>query len=337
MASLTFAPLLGDWHCGTVKPTRKDPKKEEVARHMGIQVTKITSGATTVIFYASPLMIDLDGSANAYGPPGSGALEKLSCGGNAGQGWFGVVAYTPSQVAQLNKEKGFTEDRGPKEKLRIDTSAPGYIPPVPHHPKSAHHKGGHPAQPEKHYPLFQRSDQPRPGFYVSCSSKAADKSRPRWDQRRYIDAATVPFGALGGLLGRSGGVVLEDKCVSFCVERGREATYPFKDTGPGGGNLSEVSLAAAMTLGAKNGGDNEFVCAHFALPRSMSVDPRTLFGQLAAADNADDLRFLVAKQLEVGPSGHALAELNKRQAAAAHTKLPPNYDAVAAALKRIGF
>jgi hypothetical protein len=102
-------------------------------------------------------------------------------------------------------------------------------------------------------PVIQGPNDPAPGFYVSPTSYG-DHSRPETDQRRYVDAARVPYIAIPPEV-RALGVQMGD--VALVEYRGFRCDAVVAEGGPAG-KIGEGSIFLAATLGMnsspKNGG-----------------------------------------------------------------------------------
>lgn len=322
MARLSIDDVLGPWRCGRVN--KDDP--DSAAKHANIQLSQISLGATKAFFYYSPLVIDVDGAPNAYGPRGTNHLDSIENAGDVAKGYYGVVAFSPAQLEAENRKYGFTGETPAKEKLRIDLNARCLL---------------------GRYPVFQRSDQPRSDLYVSkCPYHVkGTENLPDWNQNKYADATTVPYGALAGKLQKHG-LALMDKCLSIRVDRKLSVEYLFGDAaGAESNNLAEVSLATALGLGARNKDDNEFLSCHFAFGNSKELSIFETLHSLSLAENAADLPYFIACQIEAGPSVNAIARLRRFQHLTTEQKLrlkpaldyPRQYSAVVAALSGVGF
>jgi hypothetical protein len=321
MSVLTIENVADHWRCG--RASGSDP--QSAAKHKNIKVTRFSSGGLVGFFYYSPLVIDLDGAPNAYGPKGSQHLDNIKNAGDPKKGYYGVLAYSPDELNHQNKIWNFTDESPAKEKLRIDLLAPCLL---------------------GKYPVFQRSNQPGNGFYVSTNPMIVEgrNGLPAWDQNKYSNAAVVPYGALGGKLKKEG-LSLGDKCLSIRLAQMRSVEYPFGDSaGAKSSNLAEVSLATALELGAKNQNDNEFLSCHFVFQRSKSRSARSIFNEISQASNASDLLYLVACQVEAGPSVNVIPKLRVLQNQSIEERLrrpvasnPSQYSSVRSALSHAGF
>jgi hypothetical protein len=276
-----------------------------------IKVTKVTGpGDCTLFIYVCNMQLDFDGGYNAYGPHGTAHLDSIdNAGPSAKHGWYGVKALTP-------------EDAG-KAGVQVDVHAKKDV------------KG--------RYPVIQGPGQPYPGLYVSQSSMAANPNLPEWDQRRYIDAATVPFGALGGLLAHKG-IILGDQCLSLRLDKGLSCAYSFDDTAPSGGNLAECSYATFSALGGVRRGkhyQNNFLLCHMAFVNSANTSINTIFNKLSSATNAADLPLFIAYQMKAGPAHSGLELLKKHRHSSPEQRLhlhpPPMLHAAIMGLQMCGY
>jgi len=284
----------------------------------GVKVTSISGPDDLVVYvYVSNVQVDLDGAPDAYGPPGKKARDSLR---NARdhpdlkKGWYGVYAMTPQDAARHN--------------VKIDSN-----------PSLADVHGK--------FPVIQGAEQPKQGFYVSQSSVVANSSMHKWDQRRYVDATSVPFGALAGKLAKEG-FVLGDLCLSLRPDKGLQSAYSFMDgAGKSSAALSEVSYKTFSELGGSGFTPHEvnqrtnFLCCHLAFQESSATTVDWILGRLSKAKNASDLPLFLACQLLVKPTGYGLDLFENYRKASVTQRLkmplPHDYHVVVSQLRKAGY
>ena len=108
-------------------------------------------------------------------------------------------------------------------------------------------------------PVVQKAHDPAPGFFVSPTSlQRADRARE--DPRRYVDASTIPYIVLPGLVRDRGGVRLGDFATVRRRSNGKVSHAIYADGGPAG-KIGEGSIALAKALGLpsslQHGGTSE--------------------------------------------------------------------------------
>jgi hypothetical protein len=123
-------------------------------------------------------------------------------------------------------------------------------------------------------PLVQGSDDPFPGYYVSCTS-LSDRTKPRNDPTRYVDASKIPYIVLPRELAAQGGARLGDFAVVVNLRNGKSAYAIFADVG----TFGEGSIALANNLGiwsdARQGGRRGGLL-YLVFPGSGNRQPRTV-------------------------------------------------------------
>lgn len=127
------------------------------------------------------------------------------------------------------------------------------------------------------HPVVQSPRDPAPGFYVSPTS-LQDPSRAVTDPRRYVDASTIPYIVLPGLVRDRGRVRLGDFAVVRNRANGKVAFAIYADGGPAG-KLGEGSIALAKALripsSPKHGGTDRKEVAYVVFSGSGNKRPRT--------------------------------------------------------------
>jgi hypothetical protein len=123
-------------------------------------------------------------------------------------------------------------------------------------------------------PLIQGSDDPFPGYYVSCTS-LSDRTKPRNDPARYVDASKIPYVVLPRDLAAQGGARLGDFAVVVNLRTGKSSYAIFADVG----TLGEGSIALASNLGiwsdARQGGRRGGLL-YLVFPGSGNRQPRAV-------------------------------------------------------------
>jgi hypothetical protein len=122
-------------------------------------------------------------------------------------------------------------------------------------------------------PLLQGPGDPFPGYYISCTA-LADRSKPRLDPTRFVDASKIPYIVLPGDVARDAGARLGDFAVVFNLRSGAFTYAIFADIG----TLGEGSIALADNLGiwsdARQGGRSRGIL-YLVFPGSGNHQPRT--------------------------------------------------------------
>lgn len=126
-------------------------------------------------------------------------------------------------------------------------------------------------------PVVQSAHDPAPGFFVSPTS-LQDPDRRVEDPRRYVDASTIPYIVLPGLVRDKGGVRLGDFATVRNRKNGKIVHAIFADGGPRG-KIGEGSIALAKALGIpsspKHGGTDRKEIAYVVFAGSGNNRPRT--------------------------------------------------------------
>jgi hypothetical protein len=125
-------------------------------------------------------------------------------------------------------------------------------------------------------PVVQTARDPAPGFFVSPTS-LQDPARRVENPRRYVDAGTIPYIALPGLVRDKGNVRLGDFATVRNRRNERVAHAIYADGGPSG-KIGEGSMALAQALGIpsspKHGGASSDV-VYVVFAGSGNGRPRT--------------------------------------------------------------
>lgn len=123
-------------------------------------------------------------------------------------------------------------------------------------------------------PLIQGESDPFPGYYVSCTS-LFDKTKPRTEPDRYVDASRMPYIALPRETADRGGARLGDFALVMNLQNGKFSYAIYADIG----TLGEGSVALADNLGissdARDGGESDGVL-YLVFPASGNLQPRPL-------------------------------------------------------------
>ena len=123
-------------------------------------------------------------------------------------------------------------------------------------------------------PIVQGSDDPYPGYYISCTS-LFDRTKAPLDPARYVDASKIPYIVLPGELERQVGVRTGDFAFVVNLRNGRSSYAIFADTGA----LGEGSIALAENLeissDARRGGARGGIL-YLVFPGSGNHSPRPL-------------------------------------------------------------
>jgi len=250
------------------------------------------------LVYQCKLNVDWDGSAKGYGvdKPGSAIQKNLT--GNAHEvglanakhkkthEWVGVFSATEAEAkwALRNDPRyGITE----KERLShledfIDRRFP---------------------DPNKRFPVVQiLDDDPAKGFYVSQALAYADRSKKSWDQRKYLDAALVPYQALSTGM-ENLGARLHDYGLIIRGSTGQATPFFYGDhAGKGSYKVGECSGYVWTTLGKREDEQHTFIVfpgsgsgiPDFQVPTFMDANVKFRINSLSQAPNSDSLiRFLV--------------------------------------------
>jgi len=224
------------------------PAPVKTADHRGaVSVAKIEHvGSGFVAFaYQCRLEEDFDGAPRAYGfdnpqpvDPAANPDTRLQRGlrpldrlGNATSPyknfaagsndfcWAGVYAATQA----LATKNGFSIDRRPRLEARrkCPPDGPG------------------------RFPAIQPAGGPAPGYFVSTTAAVADKNLPAWDQRRYVNAAEIPYAALAYWWPKLK-VHMGDFGLAMRLDTGSVSGFVFADAGTA--RVGEVSHKLLETL-----------------------------------------------------------------------------------------
>lgn len=127
------------------------------------------------------------------------------------------------------------------------------------------------------HPVVQKAHDPAPGFFVSPTSLQSS-DRAREDPRRYVDASTIPYLVLPGLVRDRGGARLGDFATVRRRSNGKVSHAIYADGGPAG-KIGEGSIALAQALGLpsspKHGGTSEKDIVYVVFAGSGNGRPRT--------------------------------------------------------------
>ena len=126
-------------------------------------------------------------------------------------------------------------------------------------------------------PVVQKAHDPAPGFFVSPTSLQRPDRAPE-DPRRYVDASTIPYIVLPGLVRDRGGVRLGDFATVRRRSNGKFSHAIYADGGPAG-KIGEGSIALAKALGLpsspKHGGTSDKDIVYVVFAGSGNGRPRT--------------------------------------------------------------
>jgi Fungal chitosanase of glycosyl hydrolase group 75 len=129
-------------------------------------------------------------------------------------------------------------------------------------------------QDENGNPLVQGSNDPFPGYYISCTS-LADWTKAPHDPSRFVDASKIPYVVLPGQVARQAGARLGDMAVAVNLWNGDFSYAIFADVG----TLGEGSIALANNLGiwsdARRGGTRWGVL-YLVFPGSGDRRPKSI-------------------------------------------------------------
>ncbi|WP_182466638.1 N-acetylmuramoyl-L-alanine amidase [Sphingomonas gilva] len=268
--------------------------------------------------------IDFDGSPTAYHPDDTGD-DHLANAGDATSGWYGVVAMKPTDPLVANGT--VLIDQRPERLFKGE------------------------------YPVIQqeKNGDPRPGYYVSQTSRAADRSLANHLQRRYLDASSVAYGALSGKL-KGLGVGLGDFGLAVRNDRNLQSGFWMADSG--GRNsyaLGECAQKVGTNLGGSGRGNrfnNNFPVSILVFPGTSTTsrdDPppseadiasrvTAIMTELCLADNARELALLMAfNEVRPGQRPPGKAGLDAYLADPANTPLPRNYATIVEGLRNFNF
>jgi hypothetical protein len=123
-------------------------------------------------------------------------------------------------------------------------------------------------------PIVQGSNDPFPGYYVSCTS-LSDRTKAASDPTRYVDATKIPYVVLPHWVADQGGARLGDFAYVVNLANGKSSYAIFADVG----TLGEGSVALANNLGiwsdAREGGRRGGIL-YLVFPGSGNRQPRTV-------------------------------------------------------------
>jgi hypothetical protein len=291
---------------------------------------------TPVLFYQSTLNVDWDGAPTAYGvdKPGSdiqkglkaheyGVHGLLKSGLGSDGTWAGVFSATEKEARDyLASDSKF--GGSPKDRIAL---LPQFL--------DTRYKDIHQRSPVVQFTDYNSRSK---GYYVSQCKAIADPTAMDWDQHKYHDAASVPYGALSDGLRRLGpgdndfGLVIRNN-------NGASTGFFFGDrAGRGSQKVGECSGYVKTTIAPeRNQEDNTF--SFFVFPGSGNgmpskqapdlIDSVVQFRMQALflAKNARKLAILTA----LGPKilNSPQAEMTDRQNTA--------YQAVKPAFSRLGW
>ena len=220
-----------------------------------VTITKVTGPPHFLAYiYQCPLNVDWDGAAMAYGvnqtdpvkfplqrglnPHETGLRNAMGDDGN----WAGVFSATESEARTfLTMDARFGAT--PADRLKL---LPQFI--------DTRFRDG-----AGRHPVVQiLPDTLAAGYYVSQCPATADASKKRYDQRRYIDAGSVAFGALSPKLGRL--VKIFDFGIIIRNSTGASTDFFFGDAaGKNSDRVGECSGYVQTALAPdKNGEDDVF-------------------------------------------------------------------------------
>lgn len=124
-------------------------------------------------------------------------------------------------------------------------------------------------------PVIQGASDPAPGYYVSATS-LEDTRYTRIQQRRYVDAETIPYIVLPSEVLRATGMRLGDFAWVRHTTSDKSCFALFADGGPAG-KIGEGSIALAKALGInpspKRGGISSPLVSYLAFPGSGTRVP----------------------------------------------------------------
>lgn len=123
-------------------------------------------------------------------------------------------------------------------------------------------------------PIIQGSNDPYPGYYVSCTS-LSDRTKAASDPNRYVDATKIPYIVLPRNVAEQGGARLGDFAYVVNLANGKSSYAIFADVG----TLGEGSVALANNLGiwsdARQGGRRGGIL-YLIFPGSGNRQPRPI-------------------------------------------------------------
>jgi hypothetical protein len=119
------------------------------------------------------------------------------------------------------------------------------------------------------YPAIQPAGGPAPGYFVSTTAAVADPKLPRWDQRRYVNAAEIPYAAMAWWWPKLK-VHIGDFGLAIRPDTGTASGFVFADSGTA--KVGEVShkLLETLSPGEGPGTRNEHLTLFLVFPGSGS-------------------------------------------------------------------
>jgi hypothetical protein len=213
----------------------------------------------------NPQPVDSSANPNTRLQKGIKALDRIGNATNpyknfrAGSNdfaWVGLYAATPA----FARQQGFSIDARPRLEAR---------------------RGRKPSE-QGLFPAIQPASGPAPGYFVSTTSALADPKLPAWDQRRYVDATQIPYGALALWWPRLK-VRLGDFGFAIRPDIGTVSGFVFADSGTA--KVGEVShrLLETLSPGEGAGTRNEHSTWFLVFPGSGNgISERVKYGSNAA-------------------------------------------------------
>jgi hypothetical protein len=320
----------GHWHCGGDYPK--------------VFVTRVFNDSLgfDADVWVSNINIDFDGASNAYGPNNKGE-DNLANAFNATQGWFGCASYSEQERDRINAQ---LQKSGSPRRIKLDTSkAMGLMTALQ---GRDWYEGGkkHHLEPQLRFPVVQQAinGDPRPGFYVSATARPKG---PEYLQGSHVDSAEVPFGALSGLLKKTGHFDLGDFGLGVRLDSDKSSGFTYLDSGGAESNaVGECSYKVFSELGGV-GHNNNFTTGFIVFPGSRRADGEAKVGiadqlrKLSMVDNADELVRLIAYCGQVGKGRSGLEAWKQVQALPGDKRVkvsrPTNYLNVLNGLRTWGY
>ncbi|HEY3912434.1 MAG TPA: hypothetical protein VGM07_21470 [Stellaceae bacterium] len=102
---------------------------------------------------------------------------------------------------------------------------------------------------------------PAPGYYVSTTAAPTDPNLPEWDQRRYIDAISIPYAAWAGWWHTLG---VEKGDFGLAIRRSTGAFSAFLFGDAGSGRVGEVSRRLFEQLTPERNNEDRFIFLVFS-------------------------------------------------------------------------
>jgi hypothetical protein len=226
-----------------------------------ISVTPVTGPFFSALLYRCKLNVDWDGAPTAYGkdrpdtashqfplqknlkpwerPANNGSLQDARADSDGH--WVGVFSATEKKARKIlvDNHQGFSQLK-PNEQHAIfeqflDTRS------------DLRDVNGE-------FPVVQLAEMGgvEPGYYVSQCNATTGVTNDAWDQRRYVDASTVPYAALPNLPH----VRLGDFGLIIRNSTGDSIGFFFGDTGAGS-HLGECSGAVKLEIASERNAEDE--------------------------------------------------------------------------------